>query len=199
MKEFWKRYGFSMYEVSTEGNVRRMMLLSDEGKVLSYPKLITKYKNKQGVYCVNIELNGKKTVKTVHKMVATTFIKNHHKSEMICFKDGNKENVSRKNLAWIKPVESKRKKSPEKAVAYNYPRGESHWRFKQGKGLSDKDVEEIKASKKTPTDIARDYGITRAYVYQIKKGQSRRFQSMDKIDAKKNIEKCNYEKLNYVE
>lgn len=198
MKEFWKRYGFSMYEVSTEGNVRRMMLLSDEGKVLSYPKMITRYKNKQGVYCVNIEIEGKKTVRTVHKMIATTFIKNPYKSEIIDFKDGDKENVSRRNLTWVKPPKSKRKKPPEKAVAFNYPRGENHWRFKSGKGLSDKDVEEIKASKMSPTELAFKYGITRSYVYQIKKMQSRRFCSLDSLDAKKNNERYKNEYPNNV-
>lgn len=195
MKEFWRRYGFSKYEVSTEGNIRKMAYRDDKGRIIEYPKMITKYRNKHGVYCVNIEIGGKKTVRTVHKMVAEVFIKNTYKSKHATFKDGNKENLSRKNIRWQKIGEVGPKRSKSVTVNQNYPRGESHWRFKSGSGLSDVDIEGIRASTRTPTEIARDYGITRAYVYQIKKGEARQYRSLDSIDAKKNLQKYDYEKI----
>ena len=93
MEEIWKTIEeFDKYEVSNTGKVRN----KETGKELK-PWVIN-----SGYYSVPLYKNGKGNKKTVHRIVAKTFIPNNDKSKNIVNHiDNNKLNNHIDNLEWV--------------------------------------------------------------------------------------------------
>ena len=89
MEEIWKKVDDYEYEVSTFVNVRRI------GK-----KMLKSRLNKRGYYYVTLCKNGKTTTKTIHRLVAETFITNPENKECIDHIDNNPTNSNVSNLRW---------------------------------------------------------------------------------------------------
>lgn len=184
MKEYWRQYNFTEYEVSNMGNVRRMAVRNILGKIVTKPRPLKKYINKNGFWYVSLKIKGKFTIRMVHQMVANAFKANPLKAKKVNFKDGNKDNITLKNLEWF-IAKPDRKKALNEIDKQNYKRGEDHCRCK----FTDEDIEEILKSKLSPKEISDKFGISRAYYYRLKKKLSRRRYTESKHDCKKNIEK----------
>lgn len=112
------------YQISSYGRVRRkdnLMLLT-----------LTHDKHGSGYQRCNLYANGKSNIKSVHRLVAETFISNKLQKAHVHHKDGDKQNNRVSNLMWVtneehgslKSIESKRK------FRETYKRNKQLWEMK---------------------------------------------------------------------
>lgn len=91
--EIWKPIkeyeGF--YEVSNYGNVRSA----------ATKKKLAKCNHRGGYLLVSLQVNGNHKMKSIHRLVASAFIKNPDNLRDVNHKDGNKHNNSVENLEWV--------------------------------------------------------------------------------------------------
>ena len=104
--EIWKDIkGFEgIYQISNQGRVRsldRVVIFKNgasrkyKGQILS--KMISKY----GYERVDLRMNGKHKIYSVHRLVAEAFIPNPEGKETVNHKDENKQNNCVDNLEWM--------------------------------------------------------------------------------------------------
>lgn len=106
MSEIWKdAKGFeNYYEVSNLGRVRRKKgeTIYKDGRVANFSETILKQTpNKKGYLRVYLSVKSKKYTKTVHRIVAETFIENPNNKETVNHKDCDKTNNTIENLEWM--------------------------------------------------------------------------------------------------
>ena len=120
MKEKWKTIeGFERYEVSTLGMVRNKKT----------SRIMKRIHDNYGYLRVGLSVNGKATLKYVHRLVAQAFIQNTEHKKRVIHKDENISNNSVENLAWVTYTESvnfgnrieKMAKSRSKPIYVIYP------------------------------------------------------------------------------
>ena len=109
--EIWKNvFGFeNQYEVNKSGDVRRKQAetIYKDGRVAHFSNNILKQSpNKKGYMRVYLSKNSKKYTKTVHRIVAETFILNPENKRTVNHKDCNKLNNSVDNLEWATNLEN---------------------------------------------------------------------------------------------
>lgn len=108
MNEIWKPYsGYEgLYEVSNTGKCRSVehtvtRIVNGGVRVSPYKgKILKKHISKNGYVMISLSKNGKVSHKTLHRMVAETFIPNPNNYRCINHKDENKENNIVENLEW---------------------------------------------------------------------------------------------------
>ena len=102
--EIWKSHPeYAGIEVSTLGNVRtldRVVSCRRNGKRFVKGCILKQRGNNYGYLIVNIPIVGKWTAKSVHRLVAQTFIPNHDSLPEINHKDNNPLNNNVSNLEW---------------------------------------------------------------------------------------------------
>lgn len=93
--EIWKTVvDFEAYEVSSYGNVRRKLnSLKTSSKKSNLKCFFSK-----GYCMVDLSINGKRSRKTIHQLVARAFIENFEYGDVINHIDGNKTNNNIQNL-----------------------------------------------------------------------------------------------------
>ena len=92
-KEIWKEIdGWSDYKVSTFGRV--MSCKFGKEKIL-------KHSISRGYRAVVLCKNNKKTLISVHRLVALTFLPNYYNLPQVDHKDRNRQNNSIYNLRWV--------------------------------------------------------------------------------------------------
>ena len=84
------------YEVSNFGNVRKI----ENGRLLHQST------DNYGYKLVSIFYGGEWKTKSVHRLVATAFIRNPKGNEQVNHKDGVKDNNHIDNLEWVTPAEN---------------------------------------------------------------------------------------------
>lgn len=91
MKEKWKKFRDSSYEVSNRGRVRNKF-----GKIMKAcePKHF-KYRS------YVLQINGSQKTVFEHRLVAECFVKNRKEKKQVNHIDGNKNNNSADNLQWV--------------------------------------------------------------------------------------------------
>ena len=153
--EVWKDVtGYEgFYQVSNLGNVKnRNKKLKPNISNVGY-KYVILSKNKNPKTC------------TIHRLVATAFIKNPNKKRCVNHKDGNKLNNHKDNLEWCTYTEN-RVHALNNKFGNNY--SETHWNSK----LSKKDVLDIKLKilekKLTQKEIAKIYNVNQSTISDIK-------------------------------
>ena len=108
--EIWKEViDFENYEVSNLGKVRRKQAetIYKDGRVAHFSSNILKQSpNKKGYMRVYLSKNSNKYTKTVHRIVAETFILNPENKRTVNHKDCNKLNNSVDNLEWATNLEN---------------------------------------------------------------------------------------------
>jgi len=101
--EIWKSLsGVPGVEISTFGNVRTLdRLVSSESRTyFTEGKVLKQYENIDGYLLVSIPINGKWTMKLVHRLVAQTFITNSDNLPQVNHRDCNRANNNVDNLEW---------------------------------------------------------------------------------------------------
>lgn len=101
--EIWKSHPEIVgVEVSTLGNVRTLDRLVSSEKYTRFMKgrVLKKYGTSKGYLCVSIKIDGKWTMKKVHRLVAQTFLPNPNGLPMVNHKDCNRKNNNVSNIEW---------------------------------------------------------------------------------------------------
>ena len=117
----WKAIAeFPGYEVSDHGEVRN----TKRGNVL-------KYRVDKNGYCVISFKQGKKTLnRTIHRFVASSFVRNPKALPEVNHKDGDKTNNFWKNLEWV--TESQNMQHAHDTGLICMPTGDNHWTRRKG-------------------------------------------------------------------
>ena len=137
-----------LYEVSNLGNVRSYQNFGYGLK--KDPKMITPTINKYGYLGITLCKNTKHRYKTIHRLVAETFIKNDDRSLQIDHINGVKTDNRVFNLEWVTP-----KENTLRSVKLGLkPCGEKHGNSK----LKQKEVEIIRELYKTGKHSQRKLG-----------------------------------------
>ena len=102
MNEIWKPIkGYEgLYEVSNFGNVRSLKRNTTEGKVLKQGWHTRGYSN------VSLSKGNNHKTRSIHRLVAETFIPNPNNLPEVNHKDGNKKNNCVENLEWVTRIEN---------------------------------------------------------------------------------------------
>ena len=106
MIEIWKpiKNYENIYEVSNLGRIKSLSrtIKRKDGKPLKIKEQILKgSKDTKGYIQVELKKDGKRYIKTIHRLVAETFIENKNNKEQVNHIDGNKENNCVYNLEWV--------------------------------------------------------------------------------------------------
>lgn len=107
-KEIWKDYPEypDRYEVSNYGKVRSKSFLKKTANLGGYmeywtkPKLIKQFLNKQGYYQVRLMVDGHKFTRTVHRIVAFTFLGPGIDKNVVNHKNSKRDDNRADNLEW---------------------------------------------------------------------------------------------------
>jgi len=103
-KEIWKSYpDIPAIEVSTFGRVRtRDRMVSGRGNRtwLAKGQVLKPFVSNNGYMRMPIKIDGKQIKKSVHRLVAQTFIPNPDNLPMVNHKDCNRKNNHVENLEW---------------------------------------------------------------------------------------------------
>jgi hypothetical protein len=160
--ETWVKIpGFSAYEVSDHGRVRRGM-----DRQLHPGQMRTVYVNPRGYMTVGLKSDaGHVTTQYVHRLVVSAFIgpvpsKKHHTAHF----DGNKQNNHISNLRWATPSEN----AADSIRLGTLPIGINN----ANSVLTPEKVRKIRASKKCQAEVAREFGIAPNTVRQIKRWET---------------------------
>lgn len=99
--------GFEEYAVSREGDVFRVSY-PDKGNQGKYtlPHKLTPKVDRYGYNTVKLSVKRKVYYRTIHRLVAETFIANPGNLPHVNHKDGNKLNNNVDNLEWVTPREN---------------------------------------------------------------------------------------------
>lgn len=102
MREIWKKIkDYPNYEISNLGKVRALKYYSNVHKKYYERILILKQKtNKWGYNFVGLSNENGRKNKSIHRLVAETFIPNINNCKEVNHKDGNKNNNKVQNLEW---------------------------------------------------------------------------------------------------
>jgi 16S rRNA A1518/A1519 N6-dimethyltransferase RsmA/KsgA/DIM1 with predicted DNA glycosylase/AP lyase activity len=111
MKEYWiDAKGFEgYYEVSNIGRVRRKKTktIYKDGRIAFFSETILKQSpNKKGYLRVYLSVKSKKHTKTVHRIVAESFIPNPENKKTVNHINSKKEDNSVSNLEWMTNLEN---------------------------------------------------------------------------------------------
>ena len=96
--------GFDGYAISRNGEVFRVSYhdKGNQGKY-SLPHRLTPKLDRYGYYKVTLSVNRKLHYRTVHRLVAETFIPNPNNLPQVNHINGDKTNNSVDNLEWVSP------------------------------------------------------------------------------------------------
>lgn len=163
MKENWKDINDyeGQYQVSNFGNVKSLRR-KDTFKSGRWKRerILKPNMTKWGYLKVGLCKKGTVSTKSIHKLVANTFVLNPRLLSEVNHKDGCKTNNRSDNLEWCTHAENQ-KHAIEKEL---YRVGENHPSAK----LKESQVEEIRESVNiTQRQLAKKYGVSQRTIAQI--------------------------------
>lgn len=166
-EEIWKPIpGFPGYEVSDHGRVRSFW--TQRGRqgfdwfITTVPERILKPSGKRGYLIVWLRKDGKTHARTIHRVVLETFIGPCPNGMEACHDDGFSRNCRLDNLRWDTPKNN----HADKRKHCTSPHGERQGAHK----LTTPQVLQIREmalSGSLHKEIAKIFGISRAYVSEI--------------------------------
>ena len=155
------------YEVSDSGLVRSVTRVIN-GR--TYRARMMKGRcGRQGYLSVGLRKIGASATRIVHRLVAEAFLENSENLPEVLHLDGDKMNADYKNLVWA---------SKSEVQQHNWERGVydsantiAGERVHFSK-ITDADAIAIRASSKTPSELAKIYPIQASAIGKIKRGQT---------------------------
>lgn len=145
------------YEVSDLGRIRSLYF--------DPPRLCRLGQDSNDYLTVALTKEGRRTTKTVHRMVALAFHAERRNilHSQVAHLDGNRRNAKASNLKWVSKVENE----SHKRLHGTHGAGEMHPRAR----LTSADVLEIRAAVGPHAAIGERYGVTAYTVSDIKTGK----------------------------
>lgn len=178
MKEIWKNIpGYSGYKASNTGLIKslsRYVTHPRGGQRLVNERVMKNQKGTNGYFIVGISKNGKVTSKTVHRLIALSFISNPNNKKEVNHKDGNKKNNFVSNLEWTSVSENR-----QHAFDLGLQKGSTHLKGKTGaKCMNSKPVFKLlsdgnKMRYVSTTSAQEKTGIDRSMISKCAKGKMR--------------------------
>ena len=100
--------GFSNYEVSECGRVFSLRRKHNQSDIYDETEIELKVQHIDDAYCILglTSDEGKRHMKSVHRLVAEAFIENPESKRTVNHKDGDKHNNSKSNLEWATYAEN---------------------------------------------------------------------------------------------
>ncbi len=95
--------------------------VSSKGQISNYRKILSPFVNNSGYLVIDLKVNGSRSKKLVHRLVAETFLGNPLNKKEVNHKDGNKLNNSIENLEWVTSSENKKHALQTGLKIYNIP------------------------------------------------------------------------------
>lgn len=175
--EIWKdiRGMEGFYQVSNLGRIKaleRIIQRKNRGLLKIKEHFVKGSKDTKGYLQLDANINGKRVIKFIHRLVAEAFIENPFNYPQVNHKDGNKENNNVANLEWVTVEENIHHAW---ANQLNKPlQGEKHGNHK----LTDEQVIYIKKHyKKLDKEygakaLAVKFGVTKTPILLIAKGKA---------------------------
>lgn len=169
MEEWKDVVGFEgFYQVSSFGRVRgvdRHVKAKGAKTRLVKGKLLAQRKHAFGYWVVTLSARNIQYTRTVHSLVARAFLGEVPPGQQVCHKDGNPENAAASNLRYDSP----RGNNADKRAHGTQRSGEDVYNaiFK------DEDIVKMRvrrAAGEKLTSVARDFGVSEAYVFQVTAG-----------------------------
>lgn len=153
-------YGDNYY-INREGVIYRANYVTNDGKYVK-SKVVTQCLGENGYYYVNLRQEGKTKLAYAHRIIAETFVDNHENKEQVNHINGNKQDNRIENLEWVTPQEN-----AQHSIKYGLtPVGERAHKSK----LTLEEVIAIRSSDEHNVQLAKQYTVSRAQIYRIKKG-----------------------------
>ena len=169
--EIWKPIdGYEgRYEASTLGRIRSIDFVDHAGRKHA-GKVITQYESPSGYMSVRLFCRGVRYHKTVHRLVATTFIANHENKSDVNHINGDKHDNRIENLEWSTRSEN---------ILHSFRvlkrrKGQPPWKGKScpyTRKLTDEQVRAIRKDKRNRSVIANEYGVSKATIYRVLNGE----------------------------
>jgi len=105
MEEWRDIVGFEgLYQISNLGRVKSLARYVKHwkgGESFLKEKMRKICKNQEGYLSIMLHNEGVKTTHFVHKLLAEAFVPNPDNLPLVCFRNGNNEDISLENLVWI--------------------------------------------------------------------------------------------------
>ena len=132
-------------------------------------KFLTPWKNNGGYLNIHICYNGIEIRKSVHQLVAETFIENPENKPQINHIDGNKENNNVENLEWVTQNENM-KHAHDTRLATSKQADECHFSKYTRKQVT-RACKEIERDNLSMKEISKLTGIPLKTLYEIRSGK----------------------------
>lgn len=161
MEEWKPCVGFSDYEVSSHGRIRRCV----DSRKYKAGYVLSERMHSKGYVQVSLSDGGKPRYRLVHRLVAEAFLGEQPPGCEVAHWDGDKRNNVVGNLRWATPAENQR----DRKRHGTHGAGEAH----AGSKLTLDDVRDIKcfvAAGGAQARMAEAYGVSPAQICRIVKG-----------------------------
>jgi hypothetical protein len=163
---FWKdiKDFEGIYQINQKGDVKSLKRKST-GTFTSIDKIIKKHLNTKGYYVYRLCKNGKCKKKSLHRLLAETFINNKNNYPCVNHIDGNPLNNKLSNLEWC-------------TYSYNSFHGyQKNGRLNPNRKLKESEVIQIREKLKNPywgivRDLSIEYNVSNWIISLIKNFKS---------------------------
>lgn len=146
-----------VYQVSNFGRVKRIR--SSSGAISG--RILKQGVNRRGVRNVSLSHESKPKTKTVHRLVALAFLGDPPtERHVVAHNDGNPSNNRLTNLRWATHAENNFDQ-----VEHGTQKGKNRGRKS---ALTDEQIIAIRADKRSMSDIANEYRLSKSTIGQIK-------------------------------
>lgn len=154
----------NFYEISSYGNVRSIGRKNHRNARYFSGKDVKKLVSSVGYYVVNLTGNGSRKQVFIHKMVLEAFVGPRPYKHDACHNDGNKLNCNLSNLRW----DTRKSNHQDKKKHGTYQEGPRANNIK----LTEQQVIELFLTKKTYSELAKQFCISKSTVQKIKRRQT---------------------------
>lgn len=175
--EVWQKLEeFGDYQISNFGNVKSSdfeMKTPTGKKWIRKGKLLKPYKSKKGYLIVDLRINGKRKIMSVHRLVALAYIPNPQNKPQINHIDGNKENNNVYNLEWCTNTENQLHAFKNGLQKGNFKHPNSKLTLEQVLYIKNNCV--VGSKENGVQTIAKRFGVNSGTVKQIIQGKSYKY------------------------